>query len=1057
MTQLRSLLFLFLALGLAAAPTAAQTPGAERGQEENVVYDPALYEGMTYRMIGPTRGGRVTTVDGVPGRPHTFYMGTVGGGVWKTTTAGENWSNITGGALRAGAIGAVAVAPSDRNVIWVGTGSGGVRGNVSPGRGVYRSTDGGDTWTYLGLPESGHVHKIAVHPDDPDVAYVAALGHIFGPNEARGVYKTTDGGQTWDKVLYVSPNTGAIEVKMNPDNPRILYAAAWKAERKPWAMFSGADKGGIYKSTDSGETWTKLTEGLPSKVGRIGMAVSPADPDRLYALVESTRDSTGLYRSDDAGRSWTLVNTNRNLTARPWYYMHVTAAPHDVNELYVSGEGFYGSVDGGESFRAIDIPHGDHHDLWINPNRPDIWVQGNDGGATVTLDGGKTWSTQHNQPTAEFYSVTVDDRFPYWVYAPQQDNSTLALPSARTDGLARESNWVDAGGCETGPVAVDPQNPNITYSGCKGRVSRLNRETDQERAIWTYPLEYHGRSNQELKHRRQWTSQIEFSPHNPDRLYHTSQYVHLTTDEGQTWTRISPDLTRWTEHRDLHETPPGGPLTYDQTGVEIYGTIVAFEESPHREGVYWAGSDDGAVHVSRDGGQSWQDVTPEGMQLHSTVAEIVPSPREAGRAYMAVHRYRMDDMKPYIYRTNNYGENWTLLTGGENGLPADYPVRSISVDPKREGLLYAGTEYGLFVSFDDGAHWQSLQQNLPVTPVMDMEVKRNDLVVATQGRSLWIMDDLSPLRQIADSIQQKPAHLFEPTDAHRVRMGEAPGPAENPPEGAIFYYHLSEDRSQEVTLTVRDESGTVAQTFSTQPTEDESTLPTGPGTHRVHWDLRYPGAYIAPGVHEVPAPEQERARIQTYDGYVGGPLAVPGTYRVQLTVGDRTETHRFEVKKDPRLGDEVTAQDMRADFRFGLKIRDKISEIQRAVDDANRVLDALETVEAQAEDPEIKARARTLNARIDSVAGELYKHEKRGDHAHLHPELTTSYARIALMLISSDHGPAASARRRFEDLEPQFDRHMSRLRALLETDVPSFNQQLRNHGVRTVPTPAATE
>ena len=1037
------------------AIVATPTPAAAQEGDANQVVDPSLYEGVQARLIGPTRGGRVTAVEGLQEKPHTYYMGAVGGGVWKTTDAGQTWNNITQGQLDVAGIGAVEVAPSDRSVIWVGTGSGGVRGNISPGEGVYRSTDGGETWEYVGLPESGHIHKIAVHPKDPDVAYVAALGSVFGPNEERGVYRTTDGGENWERVLHVSQETGAIEVKMHPDNPRILYAVMWKAERKPWAMFSGADEGGIYKSKDGGDSWTKLARGLPSQVGRIGISVSPADPDRVYALVESTRDSMGLYRSSDAGKSWELVNTNRSLTARPWYYMHVTAAPEDVDELYVSGEGFYGSVDGGESFRPYDTPHGDHHDLWINPEHPDIWIQGNDGGATVTFTAGETWSTQHNQPTAEFYSVTTDDQYPYRVYAPQQDNSTMTLPSVRTDGLAKESHWVNAGGCETGPVAVDPENPMITYSGCKGRVSRLNRATDQEQSVWVYPLEYHGRPNQELKYRRQWTSQITFSPHDPDRLYHTSQYVHVTTDEGMTWDTISPDLTRWDEHEELHETPPGGPLTYDNTGVEIYGTIFAFEESPVEEGLYWAGSDDGAVHISRDGGESWQDVTPEGMELHSTVDEIAPSPRDPGTAYMAVHRYRMDDMQPYIYRTDDYGQSWELLTGGQNGIPSDHPVRAISVDPESEGLLYAGTEYGLFVSFDDGAHWQSLQQNLPPTPVRDLEVKRGDLVIATHGRALWIMDDLSPLRQMADSVRQGPAHLFAPRDAYRMRMGYAEGAAENPPAGALFYYRLGDEVDGEVTLEVLTRGGETVRSYSTRPSGDELPLASGAGTHRVNWDLRYPGAYVAPGVNEPPAPNQFRRRVSLIDGYLGGPLAVPGTYRVRLTVGDHTEERTFEVMKDPRLGDDVTMEEMRADLEFGLRLRDRISTIQHGVHRLRVTLDELEKARKRASAPALKERATELIDGVEAVASELYKHEERGDHAHLGPELSTSYARVALMLISSDHGPPESARTRWNDLQPEYEQLMGELETLLGQEVPAFNERLREAGMGAVYVPEA--
>ena len=1101
MTQLRLLLLLFaLALGLVAAPAAAQNPGAELGSDENVVYDPALYEAMEYRMIGPYRGGRVTAATGYPERTETYLMGGVGGGVWKTTNAGESWTNITDGDLDVGPIGEIAIAPSDKNVIYVGTGSAEVRGNISVGNGVYKSVDGGDSWTHMGLPDSHHIRRIEVHPTDPDVVYVTALGHIFGPNEERGVYRSTDGGETWEKVLYVSEHTGAIDLRMDPSNPRVLYAAMWQAERKPWAMHSGPhngpNEGGVWKSTDGGDSWNQLTNGLPTdSVGKVGLAVSPANPDRVYALVEAQEHDRGLYRSDDAGQSFERVSDFRGLLARAWYYTHVDAHPTKEDVVFVSNEDFFRSQDGGESFQEVATPHGDNHDLWINPQHPEIAIQSNDGGANVTLDGMESWSTQLNQPTAEFYSLEVDDQFPYRIYAPQQDNSTISIPSRTTKGITPYENWFATAGCETGPLAVDPKNPDLIYGGCKGRISRHNRETDQVRQLWVYPLEYHGRSNQELKYRRQWTSQIEFSPHNPDRLYHPSHRVHVTTDEGQTWETISPDLTRWDEHEDLHGTPPGGPLTYDNTGVEIYGTIYAFEESPHTEGVLWAGSDDGRVSLSRNGGDSWTTITPEGLPLHSTVNDLVVSPHEAGRAFIAVHRYRMDDWRPMIYRTDNYGEDWTLLTDGTNGIPSGHPTRAIVEDPDRKGLLYAGTEFGVFVSFDDGEHWQPFQQNLPETPITDLLVHRQDLIVATQGRSLWIMDDLTPLHQLTDEVAASDAHLFEPAEAYRMRLQspgwgamEGPRGGENPPEGARIHYYLDEAPDEPITLEIRDPDGTVVKTISSAdqaapagPTpqepghsrphhepdlsydatpqpyverEEEAPLPAEAGMNRFVWDLKYPEAFLADGVHAA-SPAGGQTRVSVITGYTGGPYAVPGTYEVTLSGDGWSQTRTFEVQKDPRL--ETTQAELQALFDFSVQVRDKITEIQRAVDRIHAVQGQLIATRKRLQDEALVEEATALIEDLDAVAGELYKHKESGDHAHLHPELTTSYARIYTMLNESDHQPPASARQRFEDLEPQFDRHLGRLQDIMETDLAAFNETLQEQGVSPIQTSVPTD
>ena len=1013
-----------------------------QGNDPNVVYNPALFQAMEYRSVGPHRGGRVTAVAGVPQEPNTFYMGSTGGGVWKTTDGGQVWTNISDEFFAAGSMGALAVAPSDPNVVYAGTGSACIRGNVSVGVGAYKSTDAGRTWTHIGLRDAGQIARVRVHPNNPDLVYAAVLGHPFGPNPERGIFRSKDGGENWENVLFISDSTGAVDLSMDANNPRILYAAMWRAERKPWTLVSGALEGGIYKTSDGGDNWTRLTTGLPEGlIGKIGVAVSAANSDRVYAVVEAENDQGGVYRSDDGGETWRRTNRDRRLIGRPWYYNHMYADPSDENTLYVVGDDIWRSLDGGTTFELMHTPHGDNHDLWINPNDSKVMIEANDGGANVSYNAGETWSMQTNQPTGEFYSVAVDNAFPYRVYGPQQDNSTISVPSrADAQGITVQ-HWLAVGGCETGPIAVHPRDPNIIYASCyRGRLTRFDRRTGQMRQIPDYPMSQRGRAVRDMRYRWQWNAPVMVSNHDPSVLYHASQFVHRTTNEGQSWEVISPDLTR----NDVSKQGfPGEPITHDMTGVEIYGTVFALKESPHDANVLWAGSNDGLVHVTRDGGTTWTNVTPGQIPEFSTVSNIDVSTHAPGRAFVAVYRYRMDDFTPYIFKTDNYGDSWELLTDGRNGIPSNHPTRVVREDPDRRGLLYAGTEFGLFVSFDDGEHWQSLQLNLPATPVTDLVVHAKDLVVATQGRSFWILDDLTPLHQITEQVARAPAHLFQPRGTYRT-LGGRPDPdaylvrdniggarmkavyaGMNPPTGAMIFYAFAQE-PESATLEILDGQGVTVRTF-----ED---IPTHAGMNRFVWDLTYPGA-------------------ETVQGGDTGPRAVPGMYQARLSAGEGggggSQTQSFEVLKDPRIS--TTLAEFRRQFDLLIDIRDKISEIH----DAIRVI---RSVTEQAKDLAVRLAAHDANGRIrqsaDALGDKLAASEgrllQRRQGYPPNPTLAGDFDWLATMVSSADAQPTDQSYDVFRDLSTMLAAELSDLDQVLETDVGAFNGLVDGHGVRVI-------
>ncbi|MDZ7778978.1 MAG: hypothetical protein U5R14_03440 [Gemmatimonadota bacterium] len=929
--------------GLVAMALAGVGATAQQGPAEPMApaaFDEARFADLSYRSIGPSRGGRVTAVAGHPAHPSTFYMGSTGGGVWKTSNRGHSWENISDEYFRdSPAIGAIRVAPSNTDIVYVGTGSDGIRSNIIIGSGMYRSDDAGESWRHIGLAEAGQIGRMVVHPENPDVVYVGAVGNPFGPNEERGLYKTTDGGETWEPKLQIADSVGVYSVVMEPGDPDVIYATTWRAQRDPWSIISGMEAsggGGIYKSTDAGESWEKLTEGLPSGlIGKIDLTISDAAPRRIYALVEAVDEERGVYRSDDAGRTWRQTSNEARLISRPFYFTNIHADPQNPDQLYVGNVRFYRSQDGGETWERRSTPHADNHDLWINPENPRIQVQGNDGGANVTLDGGETWSSIHNQPTAELYQVDVDTRFPYWVYAGQQDNSTIAVPSLPPSEEAtsgHEAWWRAMGGCETGPAVPRPDvEPLIVYSNCKGRFGRYSMVTGQEQQYYVGVVDMYGVNPEELPYRFQRTVPIEVSPHDPNLVFHGSQYVHRTTNAGQTWVRISPDLTAFRPERQVVS---GAPINRDITGEEHYSTLYAIAASPHSRDEIWAGANDGPVHVTLDGGDTWTEVTPPDMPPEGRINDIAVSPHTPGKVYVAGYRYLLDDWRPYLYRTEDYGETWTHLTPGDNGIPDDNPVRVVREDPDREGLLYTGTERGVYVSFDDGASWHSFQLDLPVTPVTGIQVFRKDLVLSTMGRGFYILDNLTPLHQLDTEIEQAAAHLFEPRAAHRMRYGSggnAPGAPEFPNPGARIDYWLG-DGSADVSLEILDADGNTVRTFRSQDGEEDGPS-ADPGLNRFLWDLRYPGP----------------------QGGGRGPMAVPGRYTVRLDAAGETHEVPLEVLIDPRVrADGTTLVDLELQFEHNMRVRDLISDGRRALERIEVLEERASTEEERAEIREVK-------------------------------------------------------------------------------------------------------
>ena len=1058
-----------LTIATSSTPVATQqaqpppkAPPAPQAQQ-NVTVDPAFFAGLSMRNLTVfSRGGRSTAVAGVVSNQQLYYMGSTGGGVWKTTDAGTTWTNISDGFFEAGSIGAITVSESNPNVIYVGTGSACPRGNVSPGVGMYKSTDAGATWQHVGLRESRTIGAIAVHPTNPDIVYAAVLGNLFGRSKERGVYRSRDGARTWDQVHAIDDRTGAVDISMDVKNPDVLYAAMWTVERKHWSIDSGSTQGGLFKTTNGGNTWQKLGGGLPSTVmvGKIGVSVSRTNSQRVYAIVEAADKLGGIYRSDDAGATWTRTFTSGGTTQRAFYYTHIYADPVDADTVYVLNVGAFKSTDGGKTFGSAGIQsHSDYHAIWINPLNNKAIVVGNDGGGTVSTTG-TSWTPQNNQITSEIYRLTVDTRWPYWVYGAQQDNSTIAVPSQGTE------TPYQVGGGESGHIAVDPRDYNIVWAGnYGGTISRIDRKFNVSDNAKVYADLETGQRTADMKYRFQWNSPIKISPHNPDVVYTMSQYVHRTRNGGVDWEVISKDLTRNDKRRQNYSGGEG--ITRDSTGVEVYGTIFAFEESPSTPGLLWAGSDDGLMHISRDNGKTWTNITPAGWP-EGCINTIDLSAHDPGRAHIAMYRYRQGDFTPYLYQTSDYGKTWKRIADGTNGIPAGHFTRAIAEDPVRRGLIYAGTEFGLYASFDDGAHWQPFQLNLPITPVTNLLFYRDDLILTTQGRGFWIFENVSLPRALKAGMQQPAALLMKPEDAYRQGA-----------TGPVFQYWFRETPTAPVTLEVSDPTGKVVYTATSQPgTAVAAPAPPADaggrggrgggggggggggrgggggaavvgtasavkGLNRATWtNLRYPAPFVIP------------PGIVLWGGGGGGPKMAPGTYTVKVTSGAWSASETFKLRADPRyvpaMTDAQGAEQLRLANEIGAQIKELYDTLAR-MRDAKRQANEL-AAKTGAGSP-VTVAAKTLKDRIEAVEGDMtqLQGDAGGQDALNFPGRTDNQLLVLYgSIVNTERRMGSPVLERYKDLKPESDKLMLRAHAALKTEVAAFNAVATKAGLEPI-------
>ena len=971
-----------------------------------------LFDSYQYRSVGPERGGRVTTVAGSVKEPGTFYLGATGGGVWKTTDYGTSWNNVSDGFFATPSIGAISMSQSDPDVVYVGTGSDGIRSNVITGKGVYGTRDGGKTWRFLGLKNTGQIGAVEIDPNNDQIVYVAAIGQAFQPNEDRGIFKSTDGGKSWNKIKYISDKTGFADLELFPDNSNEILAAAWEVERKPWTIKSGGYEGGIYKSKDGGASWSQVKKGLPTGlIGKIDLAVSLSAPNIVYALVEAEKGKRGLYQSIDRGESFVLVSEKPELTTRPFYYTNVTVDPKNPEVVYVMATSYFKSVNGGKSWKRMSSPHGDNHDMWINPENPDLFIQANDGGANVTFNGGITWSTQFNQTTAEIYQVEVDDQYPYWLYGGQQDNySTVSVPSNAPYGIqAPDRGYImNTGGCETGPAVPKPGNPDIVYANCKGRFSVYHKPSGTEKRYDVGVANMYGHNPKELRFRFQRVSPIHVSPHDPDVVYHTSQYVHKTIDDGKTWEIISPDLTAFEADKQVIS---GSPLTRDITGEEFYSTIYAIRESSVKAGVIWVGANDGPVHVTIDGGKNWQDVTPTGLPKGGRVDAVEPSPHNVAKAFVAILRYQLGDWKPYIYKTTDYGASWKLIT---KGIPEDFPVRVVREDPERPGLLFAGTEYGMFISFNDGEEWTPFQQNLPVTPITDIKIQRGDLVLSTMGRGFWILDNIYSLKGFS-SKELNETKLFPISQTIRYRNPKVSKDrnayVQFPNPGLIIDYQLRESVDGPLKLEIVDSQGNVVTTIVGNSTDmeqrkevvesmslnqvyyiDDTRLKTEKGINRYVWDFRRNGTVF---------PKISKANRD-------GPLVVPGKYMVRLTVEGKMYEQIADIVPDPRVMETgVTIEDLQKQEKLALQVVDLMTEAT--------------VLESILKDKRSQYAGKNKLSKTEKEIEEIWEQLITEEGTYQKPMLKDQISYLYLVINAADQLPGKDAYERYKELKDQLD------------------------------------
>jgi len=1009
--------------------------------------DDKQLQGMKYRLVGPYRGGRALTGVGVPSQPNTYYFGSVGGGVWKSTNGGMTWDSIWDNKMSVSSIGSVAVADSDPNVIYVGTGEACIRGNISHGDGMYKSIDAGKTWQHIGLRDTQHIGRVIIDPKDPNIVFVAALGHAYGNNSERGVFRTMDGGKTWEKVLYHDEKTGAIDVAFVPANPNILFASMWEAGRTPWGLTSGGPGSALYKSNDRGATWKKVEGGgFPSDtvLGKIGVSVSGSDPNRVYVILEAKEEHGGMYRSDDGGANWRHMTDDHRLRHRPWYYTHVTAHPTENDTVYVMNTSLYRSSDGGANWTPVGgIPHGDHHNLWIDPTNPMRMVNADDGGATITVDGGKTWSRQDNQPTAQFYHVSTDDQFPYYIYGSQQDNTNIKIASRGDSGGINRFHYNSVGGGEAGYVTPDPHDPNVVYAGeYFGILTRWDQRTGHAQNIMVWPDDLDGHEAAAVKYRFNWTEPIVASKHNPGTVYYAGNIVFKSTNGGMSWAEISPDLTRNDKSKQQRS---GGPITGENITIEYYNVVFTLAESPVQKNMLWAGTDDGLIHLTRDEGKSWANVTPKDLQ-EGMISLIDASPHSADSAYFAMDRHKFDDFTPYVYRTHDGGKTWTRIN---NGIPQGAFVRAVRVDPKRKGLLFAGTETGVYVSFNDGDKWQRLQLNLPITPIHDLVIKGDDLVLATHGRSFWVLDDVSPLRQMSEQIAAADAHLFTPATALRWRPqggAGAPFAGENPPTGAIFYYALkaAPKEKEELKLEILDRAGKVVRTLSSiakkvegkplpesaRPDSDPDQIPAKEGLNRAVWDLRYQIPTLVPSA--------------IYDmGQPNPTMAVPGSYSARLTVSGKQYSAAFEVKMDPRV--KTAAADLQKQFYFSQQVWTLLGDTHANVfqmrDMRAQLLALTGRLQGDEKQKSLVDSAAAILKKMAPVEAELIEVNARTsqDLCNYPTKLNSKIAYLADVADSADTPPTRQALEFYAELRGRADAQIKQWREVLARDLAGLN------------------